>query len=143
MGPVQIWQQGYHNNVYHFVLKLWLFWLTLGRSLHYFLVFLFFNSEYSLFIVNVIKCYFLAYLCKNIKYALYLRELLQYINLQLRQWLAVWGNLPRYLSISCYGNDVIFNFYYFIEVCIWKTCSITLMRFTSYFVHFVFFQCRL
>ena len=143
MGPVQIWQQGYHNNVYHFVLKLWLFWLTLGRSLHYFLVFLFLTLNILCLLWMSLNATFWHIFVKTFKYALYLRELLQYINLQLRQWLAVWGNLPRYLSISCYGNDVIFNFYYFIEVCIWKTCSITLMRFTSYFVHFVFFQCRL
>ena len=33
------------------------FWLTLGRSLAYFLVFF---VEYSLFIVSIIKCYFMA-----------------------------------------------------------------------------------
>ena len=37
VGPVQIWQHGYHSNVYHVVLR---FWLPLGRSLYYFLVFL-------------------------------------------------------------------------------------------------------
>ena len=35
--PVQIWQQGYHSNVCHVILR---FWLVLGRSLHYFLIFL-------------------------------------------------------------------------------------------------------
>ena len=59
--------------------------VNFGQVFALFLGIFIFNSEYSLFIVNVIKCYFLAYLCKNIKYALYLRELLQYINLQLRQ----------------------------------------------------------
>ena len=59
--------------------------INFGQVFALFLGIFIFNSEYSLFIVNVIKCYFLAYLCKNIKYALYLRELLQYINLQLRQ----------------------------------------------------------
>ena len=59
--------------------------VNFGQVFALFLCIFIFNSEYSLFIVNVIKCYFLAYLCKNIKYALYLRELLQYINLQLRQ----------------------------------------------------------
>ena len=33
--PVQISQQGYHSNVCHVALR---FWLTLGRSLHYFMV---------------------------------------------------------------------------------------------------------
>ena len=37
VGPVQIWQQGYQNKICDIVLK---FWLTLGRSLHYFLVLL-------------------------------------------------------------------------------------------------------
>ena len=59
--------------------------VNFGQVFALFLGIFIFNSEYSLFIVNAIKCYFLAYLCKNIKYALYLRELLQYINLQLRQ----------------------------------------------------------
>ena len=59
--------------------------VNFGQVFALFLGIFIFNSEYSLFIVNVIKCYFLENLCKNIKYALYLRELLQYINLQLRQ----------------------------------------------------------
>ena len=33
--PVQIWQQEYHSNVCHVALR---FWLTLGKSLHYFMV---------------------------------------------------------------------------------------------------------
>ena len=37
VGSVQIWQQAHHNNVCHVVLR---FWLTLDRSLHYFLVLL-------------------------------------------------------------------------------------------------------
>ena len=35
VGAVQIWQHVYHSNVCHVVLK---FWLTLGRSLYYFLL---------------------------------------------------------------------------------------------------------
>ena len=37
VGLVQIWYQGYHNNICHVLLR---FWLTLGRSLHYILVLL-------------------------------------------------------------------------------------------------------
>ena len=34
---MSVWQQGYHNDICHVV---WMFWLTLGRSLHLFLVLL-------------------------------------------------------------------------------------------------------
>ena len=43
-----VWQQGYHSNVCHFI---WMFWLTLDRSLHFFLVLVLFTL--TLFIVNV------------------------------------------------------------------------------------------
>ena len=49
---MSIKQQGYHNNVCHVV---WMFWLTFGRSLHFFLVLLLltFNLfDLYLFIVN-------------------------------------------------------------------------------------------
>ena len=45
---MSVWQQGYHNNVCHVV---WMFWLTLGRSLHFFGT-LIVDFEYYLFIVN-------------------------------------------------------------------------------------------
>ena len=61
VGPVQIWQQGYHNKVCHVVLR---FYLTLGKSLYYFLV-LIVDFEYSLFVVNVNKCYLMVCLCRT------------------------------------------------------------------------------
>ena len=47
------------------------------------------------------------------KKELYLLEQLQNASFQQYQWLAQWGVLQRYLSISCY-DDAIFNFHYFI-----------------------------
>ena len=45
---MSIWQHGYHNNLCHDV---WMFWLILGRSLHFFGSFIV-DFEYYLFIVN-------------------------------------------------------------------------------------------
>ena len=59
MEPVHIWQQTYYSYVFHVVL---MFWLTLGRIFALFFD-AFVDFEYSLFIVNVIKCYHMAYLC--------------------------------------------------------------------------------
>ena len=103
---MSVWQQGYHNNVCHVV---WMFWLTLGRSLHFFLVLL-------LLTLNIIcLLWMLPYdisLWKT-KKGLYLWEYLQNISFQQCQWLALWGVLQRCLSLSCY-DDVIFYFYSFI-----------------------------
>ena len=78
---------------------------------HIFAFFLgtFIDFEYYLFITNAT----LWYIFVENKKGLYLWEELQNISFQQCQWLALWGVLQRYLSISCY-DDVIFNFYYFI-----------------------------
>ena len=67
VGPVQTWQQGYHNNVWHIVLR---FRLSLGRSLHFLLVFL----------LSTLNIFCLLRMSLNAN--LYLWELLQNISLQ-------------------------------------------------------------
>ena len=100
-----VWQHGYHNNVRHIV---WIFWLTLGRSLHFFLVLL-------LLTLNMIcLLWMLPYhiSLRKIKKRLYLWKELQNISFQQYQWIALLGVLQRYLSIS--GYDDVVNFHYFI-----------------------------
>ena len=58
VGPVQIWQQGYHNNVFHVV-------RGFGQVFALFLGGFIVDFEYSLFIVNVIKGYFMTCLCRK------------------------------------------------------------------------------
>ena len=58
--PVQIWQQGYHNNVCHGHFEVM---VNFGQVFELFLGVSFADFEYSLFIWNVIKCYLMAYLC--------------------------------------------------------------------------------
>ena len=50
VGPVPIWQQEYQKNVCHVILR---FWLTLGRSLHYFLVLL-------LLTLNILRLFWMS-----------------------------------------------------------------------------------
>ena len=85
--------------------------------------------KYSLFILNVIKCYLMACFVEH-QVDVIIMGVLQNISLQLCPWLALWGVLHRYLFIICY-DDVIFNFYYFITALIGKTCSMSLMRFSN------------
>ena len=65
VGPVQFWQQGYHNNVCHVVLR---FWLTLGRSLHYFLFLLLLNLNIlcSILCGTPNRCYIYGSCCKTL-----------------------------------------------------------------------------
>ena len=119
--PGQIWKQGYHNNVCHFVLR---FWLTLYWSLHYFLVFSLNATLWHIFVEHQIGIIF--------------KGVVTIIKLQMYQWLALWGVLHRYLSINCYEDDVIFNFYYFIALPIGKTWLMSLMRFNNRIVYILF-----
>ena len=91
----------------------------------------FVDFEYSLFIVNVIKCYLMAYLCGTP--SIYESSCK---TLQLCQWLSLWGVLQRYLSVSCYDH-VIYNFYYFTRVSLGKTLLLT--RFNKCIFYMLFF----
>ena len=57
-GPVQIWQQEYHNNFRCFEVL-----VNFGQVFALFFGAFIVDFDYSLFIVNVIKCYLMAYLC--------------------------------------------------------------------------------
>ena len=66
---MSVWQQRYHNNVCHVI---WMFWLTLDRSLHFFLVLFLLTLYYFNLIFNLIlltlffcECYLMTYLCRN------------------------------------------------------------------------------
>ena len=134
---VPVWQQRFHNNFCHVV---WMFWSTLSKSLHHSLVLLLLTLNiicllwislnatlWHIFVEhqkNVIFMGVIAATPMNITLFWY------HINFELCQWLALWGVLFRYFTISCY-DDVIFNFYYFIAVHIGKTCSRSLMRFNN------------
>ena len=113
---MSVWQQGNNNNFCHVV---WMFWLTLCRSLHFFLALL-------LLSLNIICLLWMLpydiFSCKT-KKGLYLWEQLQNISFQQSEWFALWSVLQRYLSISCY-DDVSFIFFLFY---IAKTCSKWLM----------------
>ena len=108
------------------------FWLTLGRSLHYFFVLLLLTlSIVNLFIVNVIKCY----LTPNMLYIYGSCCKTLVCKCATPSWVFftdIFCNL-----IGCY-DEVLFNFYYFIAVLIGKTCSMSLIRFDNH-IFFILF----
>ena len=101
------------------------FWQVFSLFLAAFIV----DFEYSLFIVNFIKCYLVAYLCeipsrRNI-YGICCETLVRNCA----------NILHRYLSISFF-DDVIF---YFFTVLIGKTWSMSLMKFNNRIFYILFY----
>ena len=103
VGPVQIWQQGYHSNACHFIL---MFRLTLGRPFHYFLVLSLLNLRIYFFIVNVIKYYLMAYLhFRELHFKIYYGVLnLSWVFVQIYTSLAV-------LLLVCFINPLIVHLF--------------------------------
>ena len=85
--------------------------------------------KYSLFIVNVIKCYLMTYLYRTPSRRYIYGSFCETLVCNCAK-LALWCVLHRYLSIICY-EGVIFNFHYFIAVPIGKTRSMSLMKFDN------------
>ena len=89
------------------------------------------DFEYSLFIVNAIKCYLMAYLCGTPNR--------RYIYGSCKTLVCNCANdQPYRVFISCY-NDLIYNFYYSIAVPTGKTCSMALMRFNKLIFYILFY----
>ena len=96
------------------------FWLTLWRSLHYFLVF-------ALLTLNIL-CLLQMSINSNLWYIFVehqVRDIFMDVLAKHYQWLALWSVLHRYLSVSCYIK-VIFNSYYFMVLSIgkWKMLDV-------------------
>ena len=131
VGPIQIWQQGYHNNVCFVILK---FWLTLGWSLHY-------SLELLLLTLNV-RCLLWMSLNATLWHIFVERQTRRYIYGNCWKKLVIY--LHRYLSISSYDDVIFILFFYFIAVPTGKTFSmsfithcfnlfLTLSKFSQYF----------
>ena len=124
VGPVQIWEQGYQNNVFNVVLRVW---LTLTRSLHYFLVLL-------LLTFNIL-CLLRMSLNATLWHIFVEQQDRRYIYGNCCKALVIY--LLGYLSIICYG-DIIFIFIYFIAVPIRQTYSMSFMIFNNRAFHILF-----
>ena len=105
---MSVWQQGYHNNVCHVV---WMFWLTLGRSLHFFLVLLLliFNIKFNC------ECYLMSYLCGKPKrgYGVFFRDICLYVVMTTSFLIFIilyWDKLLKIINNSC----IFFILLYFI-----------------------------
>ena len=66
-------------------------------------------------------------------------RVMQNISLPLCHLVALCGVLRRYLSISCYVDEIL-NFYYFIAILLGKTCSMSLMTFNNRIFYILFYS---
>ena len=114
---VSVLQQGHHNNI---CIVLWMFWLTLGRSLHFFLVLL-------LLTLNIICLLWVLPFdisLRKTKKGLYWWEELQSISFQQCQ------------RLRCFSEIFVYKLlwqphFQFVLFYIWKTCSKSLMKSNS------------
>ena len=130
---MSVWQQGNHDNVCHVV---WIFWLTLSRFLHFFLVLL------LLILNNICLLSVLPY-----DISLWKTKMGYICGSSCKTLISNSANdkgvLQRYLSISCFDN-IIFNFYYLIlgklaqshkwdlKIVFFTYCSISLLTLSKF-----------
>ena len=101
--------------------------------------------KYSLFIVNVIKCYLMAYLCRTPSrryiYGSFCKTLVCNCANDLPYGMFFTEHPMGCSSLFVYNLlwDVIFYSYYFIAVPIRKTCSMSLMRFNNCTFYVLFY----
>ena len=136
LGPVQSWQQEYSNNVSYVVFR---FWLTLGWSLHYFLALLLLTLNilcllwmslnatlWHIFVKHQIDIVLMGVVAKH-KFATVPMISPMECSSQIFVWKLLWRRNFSFLS------------FHFITVPIWKTCSMSLMRFNIRIFHISFY----
>ena len=104
--------------------------INLGHAFALFLSAFIVDLEYSMFIVNVIKCYLMVYLCRTLN-----RRYIYWSSCKAVVYNCVtdqpYGMFFRDICLHNLSDDIIFDVYYFIAVPIGKTCSISLVKFNN------------